>query len=435
MLQIGIVVPSWHYYINPFKIQPLWELYFATIIKSYFRENEIKVIVIDLRETRRMTVEIEECDLYIYWNRRSGDFLEIKDVVNKLKYKYPAGLHIAGGTQIDNCLEECAEIFDLVIEGPGEQAFIDIIDQLLRGVAVFAKYRNSLNCYHSDWKDNHFSRFPYPRREFLPVSAIVNKEHFEEYNGLLGTLIQASRGCNFQCAYCNYNVPRKIQRRTPKQVEEEIEYLKTEYKIQAVNFRDEITIPLSDHEAIPFLEAVGRTDVKWRGQTRVGSSKDAMRLAAEVGCIELAVGVESASDEVLRIVNKGCNLKRSKDFFVLGQSLGIKMKMCLVLGLPWEPKDIIEKTFALIEEVQPDYVSISGLCPMPGSPIFKNPRKYGIRSIHRDWEKYGHVLYRYSDSEDFGLPFEYNTDGFTRSEIISNIQEVQHYLQERGMSY
>ena len=72
--------------------------------------------------------------------------------------------------------------------------------------------------------------------------------------------------------------------------------------------------------------------------------------------------------------------------------LDIKVKLCLILGLPGEKEDILEKTIKFLEKTTPDYVSVSGFLPVPGSPIAKDPKKYGIKSIDKNWSKYGHLL-------------------------------------------
>jgi len=100
----------------------------------------------------------------------------------------------------------------------------------------------------------------------------------------------------------------------------------------------------------------------------------------------------------------------------------------------------VERTIKFIEKTIPDYVSVSGLCPVPGSDMFKNPQKYGIKDIDRNWEKHAHLMFRFKDEEDHGLPFnfyEQNEFGksFTREEIINNILILQKYLRQNNMSY
>ena len=80
--------------------------------------------------------------------------------------------------------------------------------------------------------------------------------------------------------------------------------------------------------------------------------------------------------------------------------------MCLIFGLG-EPRNIVEKTIKFIDEHKPDYVSLSGFCPFPGSPIYNSPEKFGIKKIDKNWDNHAHLLYRFSNEEIVGIPFEY----------------------------
>jgi len=441
MFSISIVVPSWHYFADPFKLQPLLELYFATVIDSRFGGREVKVNVVDLRQRRKGQNEfqlgkinsyIPEQDMYFYWISKTADYPELVSVVKEIRRVFPKAKHVAGGTHIDNFPEECERHFDAIILGPGEESLISIIKDSLKG--------SLKKVYKSDWNLVNYNDYPFARRHYLPKTDIVNMLLFEKYGDIPATTALFSRGCNFKCAYCVYNVPSKIQVRSPEAIEEEIKYLKNEYEIEGLNLKDEMCIPPPENITIPFLKAIARAGVIWRGQTRVGPSREILALARQTGCVELAIGVESASQQVLNIIRKGQTIQQVRDFIYSAKSVGIRIKMCLILGLPGEPRNIVDMTRKFIEETQPDYASISGFCPVPGSEIFKNREYYGIKYIDEDWNKHAHLLFRFSDQEDFGLPFEYEKTNrwgktFSRPEIINNIRELQHYLKEHNMSY
>ena len=100
----------------------------------------------------------------------------------------------------------------------------------------------------------------------------------------------------------------------------------------------------------------------------------------------------------------------------------------------------MQKTIDFLKESEPDYASVSGFLPISGSPIQKNFKSFGIKKIDTDWNKYGHLLNRFSEDEDIGLPFEYEKEtqwgkSFTKQEISQNIIEVQKWLQNRNMVY
>lgn len=436
MFSVGIVIPSWHYWKDPTRIQPLNELYFATVIESYFPGNEVSVNMVDLRGIRldQQHVHIPEFDLYLYWIAKTGDYNGIVHIVNKLRGFYKRAKHVAGGVHVDIFSNDCAQQFDAIVKGPGEKSFIHVINDCINGSL---KKR-----YQSEYNHVKYGDYPFMKRHFLPKTAIVNNLLFEKYGSdIRSTCVLFSRGCVFQCNFCVYNVPSVIQMRNPDSIKEEIKYLKDEYQVQAINLKDEICIPLSKSISEPYFKAIGESNVKWRGQTTVSTANEEMlRLAHDSGCVELAIGVESASQQVLDIINKKMKLLQVRKFIGFCKKHNIKVKMCLVLGLPGEPQNIVDITRSFIEETIPDYVSISGLDPIPGSEIYNNPRRYGINYIDKDWSKHAHLLYRFSDEEDVGLPFGYEETNqwgktFSRTEIVNNIQELQHYLQGKGMTY
>jgi radical SAM superfamily enzyme YgiQ (UPF0313 family) len=294
--------------------------------------------------------------------------------------------------------------------------------------------------YAQDWKEVDYSRYPHARRDFLPENAVVNTVLFEKYGGVRGTSAMFSRGCNFQCAYCVYNRPPLIQRRTPEQVASEIQYLKRDYGVAGINLRDEICVPLAPRTAIPYLEALGGQEVIWRGQTRVGTSRELLSLAKQTGCVELALGVESVSQQVLDLVNKHQRVEEARQTIAICRELDIKVKMCLIFGLPGEPADILDQTLRFIEEVQPDYVNVSGFCPLPGSPIFYDRARFGIKEIDPDWNRHAHLMMRFSNEEHFGLPFSYEDKtpwgtSFSNAAIMRNIKTIQVFLRENGRCY
>jgi len=128
------IVPSWHYYKDPLKHTPYWELYYATYVKKAGLETD----VIDIRSMKennknldltKAVNKIPERNFYFYWIFKSGDALEIFSIVKLLKNKYPKSIHAAGGTHVDMSQDECSKHFDSIIVGPGEESFIKVIKE------------------------------------------------------------------------------------------------------------------------------------------------------------------------------------------------------------------------------------------------------------------------------------------------------------------
>ena len=141
------------------------------------------------------------------------------------------------------------------------------------------------------------------------------------------------------------------------------------------------------------MNAIEESDVLWRGQTTTLATFDQLKHAADSRCVELAIGVETADENVMKLIDKTWQDRRQIiKFAENARKVGIKIKVCLILGLPGEPIDIVQKTINFLEELQPDFASVSGFLPVPGSPIANNPKKFGIKKINNDWHQYSHLL-------------------------------------------
>jgi len=429
---VGVVVPSWHYWKNPIKLQPLWEFYYATLIAD--RVPDVTLDMLDMRgPDAPSALQLPERDVYFYWIMKSADAFEVYDTVRTLRSRFPTSRHIAGGNHVDQLTEECARIFDSVVLGTAEEL-------LIRAFADIAGNRLE-NVYRSN-APFHFDNYSHGRRDFVPYERVVNAEHFGQYGGVPGTGVYFSRGCAFKCSFCVYNNPPKFEYRKPDQITAEINYLKQNFGVQGINLRDEVCIPVSRKLAAEYLETIGKGGVIWRGQTVPFGDEDMVALAAQSGCKELALGMESAdSDLVLQLANKPAkSIDTCRRYIGLLKKHGIRVKICIILGLPGESRNVVDNTIRFLEDVQPDYVALSGLDPVPGSPFFKDPGKYGIKHIDDDLSRHAHLVYRFGDDEDVGLPFEYDDVApwgkpFKRAEIVENIKTVQAWLRERGMSY
>ena len=435
-MRASFVVPSWHYWADPLKLQPMWEMYYATVLNV--AGQGLDVDIIDLRgqskgkDLRSLVETIPERDVFFFWIMKSGDAVEVEGIAALLKQRFPACRVIAGGTHVDMCTDRSIERFDAVVTGPGETALI---------AAARNSTRDSGALFVGNYGEDRFDSTPFPDRGLLPRDRVVNTSLFAQYGGEAATSMYMSRGCVYSCAFCVYNVPNELQVRSTQMLQHELMYLKENYGIRAINLRDEVAIHPNRKIAEACLNELKDADVIWRGQTTTLAKREQLELAADSGCVELSVGVETVDDQVMRIINKKWQTSAGiRRFFSDARDLGIKVKVCLILGLPGEPENIVEKTIEFLEEVDPDFASVSGFCPVPGSPIARNPEAFGIEYIDDDLSKHAHLLYRFADDEEVGLPFRYAKVGpwgptFTREQIASNIMDVQRWLGERGKTY
>jgi len=426
-MKISVIIPPWNYYKDPFKLHPVNELYLATCI-----DETLAYSTVDVLDSRKNGIVKEDSDVYIYWISRVSDFSDILSIISTTKTKNNDSVHIVCGVY-SNLFLDVAENIDSIIVGPPEDLVILAIEDLQKTGKIKPLYEGS-------WNKSDYKKYSFPKRHYLAEAKITNTKVFEKYGGVKGTSVMFSRGCPFNCYYCSYNIPNTLQRRSNAQIRDEISYLKENYNVAGINLRDEMCIPSWAKDVYEYMSIFKDLDVIWRGQTRANLNKDILKFAGDTGCVELSLGIESACQNVLDIVNKKQDLENIKNVIAMSHDAGIKIKMCLILGLPGEPQNILDMTKNYIEEANPDYVNVSGFCPIPGSEIFKNYQDYGIKYIDNNWKKHAHLMCRFDKEESFGLPFEYEEDNrwgktFSRNEIEANIVDLQEYLRNRKLVY
>ncbi|MBN1384040.1 MAG: radical SAM protein [Elusimicrobia bacterium] len=438
MLRIGFIFPSSDYLFDPFKGDPHTHFQILTVLESRLGD-QVDLSLIDLRGISRnfALYHIHECDVYLH-SVYTLDYNEQLSIVKGLRERYPKAKHIAGGPHAVVFQEECSKIFDSLVIGDGEESIIlaikDIMNSKLKPIYA-----------HKGCVD--INKYPYPLRKYLPKATIARKglmtlKNKKGYDQLLSTTVMFSRGCPYRCYFCDIPKTKEyspgIRFRKPEFIEQEIEYLKKDYDMQGISLLDEIGIPLVKKEAVPHLNAIGRTGILWRGQCRVdGINKEYAKLAKESGCITMCLGVESVSQISLDIINKKISVKQAKESIRFLKENGIETRIYMIIGLPGEPGDIVEQTWKFIKETSPDLVYLSLFTVRPGTEVFNNPKKFGIKHINKNWKNTMHMFSRY-ENETPTLTFEYDKQtpwgrGFDGKEIVSNYLELQNRIKENGM--
>lgn len=418
---------------QPFKNTPLVALYLLTILEQKYG-NGIKLAINDLRGVTEENeiYHVTESDLYLH-SIFTPFMKEVTDIVNKIRKVFPNSMHVAGGPHVNCCPEESAKLFDTIVLNDGEKSIVTLVNDFMNS-KLKPIYRQEETVYYSD--------YPIANRKYLPRRAIADTGLMQgEDLHLLGASAIFSRGCPFKCAFCANHTYGAVHYRTPDQVVEEVEYLKKEYQVKCLALRDDNAIPVKKKIARAFLEAIGKTGIKWRGQSRTnGISREMVKLAKEAGCTSLALGLESVSQRVLNLINKKTDLEETKKFLRSLKEIGIGARMHLILGLPGETENIVQETLDFISETEPDSVLLLLLSPMPGTPIYEHPEKFGMKIDFKEWHQFQMLFGRKDENEAPKLSFEYEKvtpwgKALNNELILANYIELQAILRERNLNF
>jgi anaerobic magnesium-protoporphyrin IX monomethyl ester cyclase len=184
----------------------------------------------------------------------------------------------------------------------------------------------------------------------------------------------SSRGCPFRCNWCAKPVYGNSYRvRAADLVAEEMRFLKTRLRPDHLWFADDI-FALSARWAAEFADAVVSkgAQIPFKMQSRCDlMTRGTVAALKQAGCVEVWMGAESGSQQVLNAMEKGIKVEdvyRARDNL---SRYGIRACLFLQFGYPGEGWDEIEATIRMVRDVQPDDIGISVSYPLPGTRFFQ----------------------------------------------------------------
>jgi anaerobic magnesium-protoporphyrin IX monomethyl ester cyclase len=214
----------------------------------------------------------------------------------------------------------------------------------------------------------------------------------------------SSRGCPFRCNWCAKPVYGNSYRvRAAHLVAEEMYFLKTRLRPDHLWFADDI-FALSGRWASEFAEAVASrgAQIPFKVQSRCDlMTRGTVAALKQAGCVEVWMGAESGSQQVLDAMEKGIKVE---DVYRARENLarhGIRACLFLQFGYPGEGWNEIEATIRMVRDVQPDDIGVSVSYPLPGTRFFQLVSQQLGRKAN--WSESGDLsmMFRGAFSSDF----------------------------------
>ena len=302
---------------------------------------------------------------------------------------------IVGGPHVTHMPDEAGSGgADYIVRGYGEEQLANILSG-----------REVSSC--------GIDNYPYPDRSALPL-----RDYRYMIDGIPATVVMTSRGCPFDCSFCG-RVSKKLAMQSAERTIEEILHIHHIYEFEAFMIFDDIFI-LGRQRLRDIAEALeGKFKFRCFGRADL-INDETCELMCKMGVVEVGIGIESGSDEVLKLSMKKSSSAMNFNAVKMLQRYGIRAKAFIIVGLPGESAATIQETARWIKEVEPDDIDFSVFQPMPGSNIFKDPQGYGINF------QYDTLPYWFK-----GIPGEYSTGVST--EDLSGVEIVAYrdLLEER----
>ncbi len=127
-------------------------------------------------------------------------------------------------------------------------------------------------------------------------------------------------------------------------------------------------------------------NINWRCTARYDNlDSDLMKLLREANCVGFYFGLESGSDRILKAVQKKTTVEEIIKISAMAYDSGFYLATSVILGLPDETKEDIEKTLKLMKTVKTNVFDVNSYVPLPGTPIYNSMDKVSRQNV--DWEK------------------------------------------------
>lgn len=294
----------------------------------------------------------------------SMTFPSAMHMIKMLKEKYPNVVIITGGVHATLCPQDLLPISDYVITNEGENVIVDVVNGIYnRGIVKGSRISNL---------------------DLLPFPAIHKLCNVDKYRKHDLSIIMSSRGCPKSCKFCNsFDLWKcKIHRKSTTYFINEIKHLMNDYKINDFFITDDAFTCDRDWLYV-FLDKVKPLNITWRCFSRVEAINDEIiDKMIEAGCRHIKVGIESGSQRILNMINKGITIDEVLRMNEILRNKKIKWSAYFIIGFPTETIEEIRETQNLIKRLCANSITVNAYTPLPKNRLSDVKADYTKHSFH-----------------------------------------------------
>lgn len=279
--------------------------------------------------------------------------------------RFPETYRIAGGIGVSFISREMTYAFQSVFHGEAEESWPEFLNDFKDGKPK--KIYRKLT--HPDMR-----KVPIPRWDLLA-------EDIKSY----GTLsIQTTRGCPFDCNYCNviYTYGRKMRCKSVQQVIDEVK-LFYNLGVKTIFFADDNFAGNRKYakEVLTALQEVNNSfdlPITFMTQLDITVAKDPelLKLLADCNFVELMIGIEAVDPETLKEMNKVQNLKDDiLESIKTIQSYGLLVFAHMIAGFDTDDLSVYDRTEDFFMEAGITEYLFHPLMAPPGTKLWYKMKK------------------------------------------------------------
>jgi anaerobic magnesium-protoporphyrin IX monomethyl ester cyclase len=271
---------------------------------------------------------------------------------------------------------------DFVVRGEPERILCEIVNRYdkrgdLNNIPGTTLFHGGKVVVNREREPLDLDYLPFPARHLINIDDYIQPFTHEAYQP-----VQTSRGCPYQCIFCiapKY-YGRKLRFRSVESIIDEMEECIEKYKIHWFYFFSD-TFTLKKEQIIDLCKEIldKNLNIHFWGNSRVDTIDEEMaKYLKKAGCESLSFGIESGNPETLEKLKKGITLEDTNKAIKLCKEYGIESNAFVIVGFPWEDKEMILNTINFVKKLDPDFAQFLTPIPFPSTELYEICKKENL---------------------------------------------------------
>lgn len=291
---------------------------------------------------------------------------------------------------------------DFLVLGEGEETTADLLRAIndgggtedVPGIAYFDNVHDRFVMTNPRPPMRDIDALPLPDREGFGFSYFL--EHYHKYSTLSvrykrenirTAFVVGGRDCPGRCTFCFRVMGGKVRYRSIDNVIREIRLLKEKYDVNEIEMLDDV-FSIDKRRVYDFCQKIGSLGIHWWCQMNVRHVDEEMLKAMKMsGCDWVGYGFESASDTVLKSMNKGIKVEHIEKALMATRKAKLSLQANFIFGDPAETLETAEETLKFWRKHKSFHINLSYVIPYPGTKLYNDLIKRNeIRNLRHFWD-------------------------------------------------
>jgi len=295
-------------------------------------------------------------DIVMLSSMFSSDWILIRDLINKVKNKYPNCIIVGGGEQFSALPEFCLNEseLDCVVIGEGEETIREIISKKINNEyghkpidGSYIKSNKKIIKGNPRARIRNLKYMPWPAWEYFDVNIMLDngignssfgKGSFRPFP------LNATRGCPYGCTFCsNPQMWGRLWRARPAEdVIAEMKFLNKKYRANHFDFTD-LTLAVKKSWLVDFCNLMIKEKMKVTWGVPTGTrvevlDYETLSLLKKAGLNDISYSAESGSKRILKIIKKKISIPKFLNSLRNAVKIKLRTRVNIIIGFPDETR-------------------------------------------------------------------------------------------------